>query len=391
MIYGLLHLPYWAYIIIALGLTHITIASVTIFLHRCQAHRGLNLHPIPSHFFRFWLWLTTGMVTKEWVAVHRKHHAKVETEADPHSPQIYGLKRVLFRGVSLYRKSAQDPETLARYGAGTPDDWVERHIYSRYSGLGVSTMLVINLALFGIIGLAMWAIQMVWIPFFAAGVVNGVGHFWGYRNYETTDSSRNIFPWGVLIGGEELHNNHHTFGSSAKLSVKWWEFDLGWLYIQTLKLLGLAKVKKSIPKLHVDANRLNIDMESVRILIHNRFQIMDHYWHKVILPVLRDERSKAGKAGQSIFRHARRLLRREESLTDASAKQRVLKLLQDRQSLQIVCHFRTRLQGIWQRTASSQKELLESLQEWCRQAESSGIDVLEKFAVDLKQYSLAPA
>ncbi|MFL6712717.1 MAG: acyl-CoA desaturase, partial [Sulfurifustis sp.] len=226
---GVVSLPWWGYVLVALVFTHITIASVTIYLHRHQAHRALDLHPVVSHFFRFWLWLTTGMITKEWAAVHRKHHAKVETPDDPHSPQQWGIRKVLWDGTSLYRVASKDGEILAKYGHGTPDDWIERHLYSRRNTWGIASMLVINLVLFGPIGLTIWAVQMAWIPFFAAGVINGIGHYWGYRNYEVQDASRNIVPWGILIGGEELHNNHHAYPSSAQLSNKWWVFDIGWL------------------------------------------------------------------------------------------------------------------------------------------------------------------
>ena len=244
MLNGLLPLPVWGYIILALVLTHITIVSVTLYLHRHQAHRALDLHPIVSHFFRFWLWLTTGMETKQWVAIHRKHHAKVETEGDPHSPKIYGIKKVLWEGAELYRAECPNEETMRIYGHNTPDDWIERNLYSRFSAAGPTTMFIINFVLFGFAGMAIWAVQMAWIPFFAAGVINGIGHWWGYRNYETEDTSSNIVPFGILIGGEEMHNNHHAFASSARFSNKWWEFDIGWMYIQLMQAIGLAKVKK---------------------------------------------------------------------------------------------------------------------------------------------------
>ncbi|RPI41117.1 MAG: acyl-CoA desaturase, partial [Betaproteobacteria bacterium] len=230
MLQGILDLPWWGYVVVVLATTHVTIASVTIFLHRHQAHRALELHPVASHFFRFWLWLTTGMVTKEWAAIHRKHHAKCETAEDPHSPIIYGIRKVLLEGTELYRAESKNRETMERYGHGTPDDWLERNLYSKYSARGIVVLLVLNLVLFGPIGATMWAVQMLWIPFFAAGVINGLGHYWGYRNFQSADTSTNIVPWGILIGGEELHNNHHAYATSAKLSNKWYEFDIGWLY-----------------------------------------------------------------------------------------------------------------------------------------------------------------
>ena len=249
---SLFELSWWGYALVTLSLTHMTIASVTIFLHRHQAHRALELHPIASHCFRFWLWLTTGIITKEWVAIHRKHHAKCETIEDPHSPQFYGIGTVLFKGAKLYRIEARNTATLKKYGHGTPDDWLERNLYSKHDTLGIGIMLAIDIFLFGPIGLIMWGVQMVWIPFFAAGVINGVGHYWGYRNFASNDTSTNIVPWGILIGGEELHNNHHAYVTSAKLSNKWWEFDIGWVYIRALEILGLATVHNPTRKVQIN-------------------------------------------------------------------------------------------------------------------------------------------
>ena len=276
MLYGLLNLSFWGYVVATLILTHITIIGVTIYLHRYQAHRGLELHPLLSHFFRFWLWLTTGMVTKEWAAIHRKHHAKCETAEDPHSPQVKGLKKVLWEGAELYQEEAKNQETLERYGQGTPDDWLERNIYTRHSAKGIVLMLLIDLLLFGIPGITIWALQMAWIPFHAAGVINGIGHYWGYRNFECKDAARNIFPWAFWIGGEELHNNHHTFATSAKFSVKWWEFDIGWGYIKLFSLLKLAKVKRLPPKVKIVPNKTCVDIETVKAIITGRFQVMSH-------------------------------------------------------------------------------------------------------------------
>lgn len=270
---GLLDLPWWGNIIAALILTHITIASVTIFLHRHQAHRALDLHPIPSHFFRFWLWLTTGMVTKQWAAIHRKHHARCETQEDPHSPQVLGIKKVLWEGAELYRAACKDQSIMDKFGHGTPDDWLERNVYSKHNAKGIVLMLLIDLALFGPIGLSIWAVQMVWIPFWAAGVINGLGHYWGYRNFENEDASTNLVPWGILVGGEELHNNHHTFGTSAKLSYKWYEFDIGWMYIRMLEICGLAKVRKVAPQLAHDPSRPQLDLEHLQAIIANRYAI----------------------------------------------------------------------------------------------------------------------
>lgn len=391
MLYGLLNLSFWGYVAAALILTHITIVSVTIFLHRHQAHRALDLHPIASHFFRFWLWLTTGTVTKEWAAIHRKHHAKCETPDDPHSPVMLGIRKVLWQGYELYKKESRNQETLNRFGHGTPDDWLERNLYARHSSLGIFLMFLIDLVLFGVPGITVWAVQMVWIPFFAAGVINGIGHYWGYRNFECPDAARNIVPWGILIGGEELHNNHHTYGSSAKLSVKWWEFDLGWGYIRMLSWLGLAKVKKLPPKLVQEQAKSYIDVDTLKAVILNRFQILSHYTNDVILPVLQEERHKAGDAGRALMSKAKNLLVRTDSLLDDSCKQRLAQLLEKYHNLKAVYHYRLRLQQIWDQTTANQKELIEALQEWCKQAEASGIESLHRFAHNLKSYKLQTA
>ncbi len=391
MLYGFLHLSFWGNVIAVLILTQITVAGVTIFLHRGQTHRALDLHPIASHFFRFWLWLTTGLKTKAWVAVHRKHHAKCETAEDPHSPKILGINKVFFEGAELYRVAAKNKETLERYGHGTPDDWLERHVYSIHDRIGLGLMLVIDLLLFGVAGLAIWAFQLLWIPVFAAGVINGIGHFWGYRNYECEDASRNVVPWTFFACGEELHNNHHTFPTSAKLSVKWWEFDIGWLYIQTLRAFGLAKVKRLPPTLLQTPTKLQIDLDTVTAVITNRFQVLSNYTREVVIPVLQEEQRKAGKASRDILERAQTLLTRADSLLDDISKQRISQILEKYQNIQLVYHFKQRLQAIWNRTTSSKRELIEALQLWCREAEATGISTLRNFAMELKGYSAAPA
>src|SRR6476620_1112781 len=275
--HGLWDLSWWEVLLYTLATTHITIAAVTIFLHRAQAHRAMDLHAIPSHFFRFWLWLGTGMVTKEWVAIHRKHHAKCETVEDPHSPQTRGIDTVFWKGAELYRAEAKNKETIAKFGHGTPNDWIERNLYTRYSWQGVGLMLIIDVALFGALGLTVWAVQMLWIPITAAGIINGIGHYWGYRNYDCTDAATNVFPWGILIGGEELHNNHHTFATSAKLSSKWYEFDIGWLYIRILESLGLAKVKKIAPAPKLDRGKLTCDLQTLQAVITHRYDVLARF------------------------------------------------------------------------------------------------------------------
>ena len=292
---GLIQLPWWGIVAVALGLTHVTIAAVTIYLHRHQAHRALELHALPSHFFRFWLWLTTGMITKEWAAVHRKHHARCETRDDPHSPQIFGIKKVLFNGAGLYRIACRQREDIAKYGHGTPDDWLERQIYDRHNSWGIALMLVLDMLLFGWGGLAIWAVQMIWIPLFAAGVINGIGHYWGYRNFESEDASTNILPWGLLIGGEELHNNHHTFGASAKLSYHWFEFDIGWMYIRMLELIGLARVRKVAPKLARARGDCQLDFDRLQAIIANRYALAARFARELVV-ACQDELAHARQA-----------------------------------------------------------------------------------------------
>ncbi|WP_372522996.1 fatty acid desaturase [Sulfuricaulis sp.] len=394
MLEGLITLPWWGYIIVALIFTHITIAAVTIYLHRHQAHRALDLHPIVSHFFRFWLWLTTGMVTKEWAAIHRKHHAKVETPDDPHSPRQFGIRTVMWQGAELYRKESKNLETMEKYGHGTPDDWIERNLYTRHSGKGLVLMFVIDVVLFGPIGITIWAIQMIWIPIFAAGIINGVGHYWGYRNYEVADASTNIVPWGILIGGEELHNNHHTFGSSAKFSSKWWEFDIGWLYIQTMKALGLARIKKIPPELTCDSAKQHIDVDTVKAVITARFLVMSQFAHEVMQRVHREELKKADRADReswTLLKRARRLMVREAGLLDEASRKWLDTVLENNGTLKTVYVMKQKLQDVWQRSATTQDHLLQALQEWCREAEATRIEALRHFSQKLRTYTLVPA
>lgn len=386
--FGLLNLSFWGYIIAALIVTQITIAGVTIYLHRCQAHRALTLHPIISHFFRFWLWLTTGMVTSEWVAIHRKHHAATEKEGDPHSPVIWGIKKVLWDGVELYRTASNDEALVEKYSHGSPDDWIERNVYKRFCGTGIVILFFIDALLFGIPGISIWALQMLWIPLWAAGVINGIGHYWGYRNFETDDASTNIVPWAFWIGGEELHNNHHTFASSAKFSVKWWEFDIGWFYIRCLSFLGLAKVKKLPPRLARDKHKLHVDLETVRAVVGNRFQVMSQYYKQVVRPSLKHERRQRAmnKNDKALLQRADILLRRREGCLSPGSTSRLEALLERYERLRMVYTYRQSLQDIWLKTATSQKELIEALQNWCRQAEESGVEVLRQFAEHVKSY-----
>ena len=391
MVDGLLDFSLWEYVVATLVLTHVTIASVTIYLHRHQAHRGLDLHPAVAHFFRLWLWLTTGMTTKAWVAIHRKHHAKCETADDPHSPQVLGIRRVLWEGAELYRAEGSNMETLKRYGHGTPDDWLERVVYTPHDRYGIAIMALIDLALFGVAGITVWAVQMLWIPFFAAGVINGLGHYWGYRNYEVQDASRNIVPWGILIGGEELHNNHHTHASSAKLSSRWWEFDIGWLYIRILQALRLARVKKVAAALVIDPGKSAADMDTLKAVVGGRFQVMAHYSKSVLKRVYRDEIRRADMTCRALLKGARRLLAREETLMDEYARRRLASALSISSRLKTVYHFKQQLQDLWHRSAESNDSMLRALHEWCRQAEETGIRSLQDFARLLQGYSLRTA
>jgi stearoyl-CoA desaturase (delta-9 desaturase) len=385
--YGLLNFSTLGIIIATLVLTHITIASVTIYLHRHQSHNSLTLHPIISHFFRFWLWLTTGMMTKQWVAIHRKHHVKCETPDDPHSPQVLGIKKVLLEGSELYRTEAENQETIEKYGKGTPDDWLERNIYSRFPYLGITLMLFTDVLLFGVIGITVFAIQMLWIPIFAAGVINGIGHFWGYRNFEPRDASRNIIPWGILIGGEELHNNHHAYPASARLSNKWWEFDIGWFYIRLMNSLGLAKIKKTAPRIKYKTEKQVIDIETVRAILHNRFHIVKLYGRKVIRPVLRAERQSANDYCRALYRRARKLMTREDIRLDDKAMATINEATSQSQTLATVYEFKQRLKELWINTAQNHTKRVQRLQNWCAEAEKTGIAALQEFASYLRGYT----
>jgi stearoyl-CoA desaturase (delta-9 desaturase) len=387
--HGLVDASWWQVIVVMLVLTHITIASVTIFLHRAQAHRALDLHAAPSHFFRLWLWLTTGMVTKEWVAIHRKHHAKCETVDDPHSPQIYGIKTLLLSGSELYRTEAKNQETLAKFGHGTPDDWLERNLYGRYTWQGVGVMLLIDIMLFGALGATVWAVQMAWIPITAAGIINGLGHWWGYRSFEAADASTNISPWGVIIGGEELHNNHHTYPTSAKLSVKPYEFDIGWAYIRGLELVGLAKVRKIAPQLKLGNVRPVADDKTLEAVIAHRYEVMAKY-ARDLRQASRAEvaRLKAEGAASAAkladMRLARRWLHRDEDKIPPAVKAQVAQAVEHSPRLAQLVAMREELRLLWTRTNVSADQLVVDLQAWCKKAEESGVAALQDFARKLR-------
>jgi stearoyl-CoA desaturase (delta-9 desaturase) len=387
---GVFDLPWWGYVVAALVLTHITIVSVTVFLHRCQAHRALDLHPAASHFFRFWLWLTTGMVTKEWAAIHRKHHARCETVEDPHSPQVLGINRVLWGGVFLYVKEACNRETLERYGQGTPDDWLERNVYSRFSILGITLIGALDVVLFGIVpGVLIVLTQIVWIPFWAAGVINGIGHFWGYRNWSTEDASTNIVPWGVLIGGEELHNNHHAFASSAKLSNKWYEVDVGWIYICLLEALGLAQVKKVAPTPRFTKAKPAVDSETLQAVITHRYDVLAKY-AKSLKRTYAEELGKLRRFAPHdahVLKGLKRWLHRDEKSLADTERVKLAQVLAKSRALQTVYLMRAELAALWSRSTASREQLLKQLQDWCHRAEASGIRPLVEFSRRLRSYA----
>ena len=390
---GLVPLPWWGYMVVALALTQVTIAAVTIYLHRGQAHHALELHPVISHFFRFWLWLTTGMVTKEWVAIHRKHHAKVETLEDPHSPQARGIEKVFWEGAELYRDESKNAATLRKYGQGTPDDWIERNIYTRFSWEGCGLMLIVDVVLFGAIGVTIWAVQMMWIPITAAGIVNGIGHYWGYRNFACEDASRNIVPWGILIGGEELHNNHHAYVTSAKLSSQWYEIDLGWMYIRALETLGLAKVRKVAPCLKLNRAKLEADPETLQSVITHRYAVLTSYARSLkqayALEVARRRASvrRGELTPMPSFRRLRHWFVVDENALAETERAELASTLEQSAALKTIYAMRHDLAALWARSTDSREELLARLQEWCRRAEASNIVALQNFSRRLRSYA----
>ena len=388
---GLITLPWWGYILVAIGLSQITIAAVTLYLHRCQAHRSLELHPIVSHFFRFWLWFATSMRTKSWVAIHRKHHAKCETEDDPHSPRIEGISKVLWEGAELYQEEEKNAETLERYSQGVPDDWLERHVYARdFNIYGVSLSVIILAILFGPAGVAIWAVMMLWIPFHAAGVINGLGHYWGYRNYECADDATNLSPIAFWIGGEELHNNHHAYPTSAKFSLKPWEFDIGWLYIKVLGFFGLAKVRKIAPQ-PINDDKLTISMDTVKSIIHSKMHVMADFANMVTKPVVKQEIQKAEASVAAVLKSTRDVLIREKTRFQDKHHTDLDKALSNSETVKRIYQYRQGLLDLWEKSYKSHDALLQALVDWCKDAQQSGIEALETFAYQLQGYQLKPA
>jgi stearoyl-CoA desaturase (delta-9 desaturase) len=388
-LYGLMGLSLWGYVAVTFVFVQISMMAVTLYLHRDQAHRALDLHPVLRHFFRLWIWLTSGMVTREWVAVHRKHHAMCERDGDPHSPVVFGLSKVLLEGAELYRVETANQETLDKYGRGTPDDWIERHVYARFSVAGIYTTLVLDVLLFGLPGITIFAIQMLAMPMFAAGVINGLGHAKGYRNFESDDASTNLTPIAVLIGGEELHNNHHAFPTSAKFSMRWWEFDIGWFYITVLRLCGLCKVRRVAPRPRLAAAPRAVDVQTVKAVLQNRMHVLRDFSRQVTLPVLRME--MRARAGNPLLRRARGLLIRQPEALDPSAQERLAELLADNAALRTVVQYRDKLQSLWQQANVSNDKLVRHLRDWCAEAEASGIKALQEFSASLRGYLPQPA
>jgi stearoyl-CoA desaturase (delta-9 desaturase) len=385
---GLFDLKIWQIALIFLFLTQITIFTVTIYLHRCEAHRGLDLHPVVKHFFRFWSWFTTGMVTREWVAIHRKHHACCETPEDPHSPVAHGIGKVLFHGVQLYTDAAKDKAMVEKYSHGCPKDWIELNLYQKHWYLGPTLLLFAYVAAFGVIGITFWALHILWIPVNAAGVINGLGHWWGYRNFATDDMSHNLIPWAVAIGGEELHNNHHAFPSSAKFSLRSWEFDIGWMMIRTLRGLRLATIRRVAPQLAHDSGRSQVDRDALRAIFVHRFTVMSDYCRNVIVPVLREESARAGASMSKMKGRARKLMTGDRRFFDQRKIERLDALLEENRMLETVYAYRLRLQAIWDRSTTDPDALLKALKDWCREAEATGIRALQDFSRSLATYRL---
>jgi len=387
-LYGILNLSFWGYVLASFLMVQFTFMGVTLYLHRDATHRSLDLHPVLRHIFRFWLWLSSGIVTREWVAVHRKHHARCETAEDPHSPVIFGLKKVLLEGAELYQAVARSPDLHAKFGRGTPDDWMERNVYARHRNKGIVLMVLADLLLFGVPGIIIIAVQMLAMPLMAAGVINGIGHYYGYRNFECPDAARNIMPWGFIVAGEELHNNHHAFPSSAKFSIHRWEFDIGWLYIRIFQALGLARVIRVAPEPTRDAARNHVDLETVRAVIVNRMHVLRDYTRTVTVPVFRDQ---VRNAGGELSNRVKKLLVREPVLLDTLSQSRLKEVLANNQTLQTVHEFRERLRVLWNGSHMSNENLLQHLKDWIAQAEASGIKVLQDFAASLRGYAMQPA
>ncbi|MFO7287374.1 MAG: fatty acid desaturase [Gammaproteobacteria bacterium] len=388
---GLLNLGFWQYVVVTVVWVHVTMIAITLYFHREQAHRACDLHPALRHFFRFWLWMNTGAPTKEWVAVHRKHHAFTEREGDPHSPQVFGLKKVLLEGAELYRAEARNPETLEKYGRGTPDDWLERNVYGRFTYTGIALLVILDLVLFGVPGIIMVAVQLVAMPFAAAGVINGLAHAKGYRNFATDDTSTNLWPIAIFIAGEELHNNHHAFPSSAKFSMRPWEIDLGWLHLKLFSWLGLAKIRRvATPPVPVATDAPTVDLEGLKAVITNRMHVLRAYTQRVTLPVLRREIEALGENANGVVSAVRRWLSWQPHMLDAHARERLAELRQRHPHFEKVLQFHAELKALWEGAHTSNESLLADFKEWCARAEASGIQCLQEFVAYVKSLRPSP-
>jgi stearoyl-CoA desaturase (delta-9 desaturase) len=385
--HGLLGLSGWEKVLVTFVMLQISMMATTLYLHRDQAHRAIDLHPALRHFFRFWMWVTSGMVTREWVAVHRKHHALCEKPGDPHSPVVFGLKKVLLEGAELYRVDARNPEVVAKYSRGTPDDWLERKVYLPHTTFGIYSLLTLNVLLFGVIGITIFAFQMAAMPIFSAGVINGLGHARGYRNFESDDAATNLYPIAFFIGGEELHNNHHAFPSSAKFSVRPFEFDIGWMYITIFKALGLCDVRRVAPEPQFAPAPRPVDIETLKAVLVNRMHVLRDYSFKVMLPVFHRE----AQADVSARRFSPRLLIRRPQLLDDNARARLAHLLDNNHALRTVHEYRLQLVAVWEQANVSNDALVRQLREWCARAEASGIEALQEFSARLRGYLPTPA
>ena len=388
LINGLIDFTWVGYVLYTLVVTHISIVAITLYLHRGVCHSAIEIKPLLAHFFRFWLWLTTSMRTADWVAVHRKHHAKCETIDDPHSPAYYGIETVLLRGADLYHEEKNKPETLEKYSQNCPTDWVEEKIYTGMNNIGILLLFILNIILFGVVGIIIWAIQMAWTPIFAAGGINGAGHYWGYRNYDTSDDSTNMGPLGIIIGGEELHNNHHAFPTAAKFSLKPWEFDLGWMYIKLFSLLGQIKVKRLAPVTIINEPSKSLDHETGYALLKSKLTVITNYSKIVLKPLMKHEHKKAdgelkrllNKSKCTLVREPHRITNQENNMLD--------RIFDKCSSLKIAYNLRNKLFDILHSRNLQHDKFIESINQWCEEARSAGIESLAVFSSSLKGYEV---
>ena len=378
LIHGLIPLNFIEYAIYTLVVTHITIVAITLYLHRGVCHSAIDIHPILSHFFRFWLWLTTSMRTADWVAIHRKHHAKVETSDDPHSPAVYGISKVILQGADLYHKEKNNKETIEKYSQNCPQDWMEEHVYTGRNNLGILLLFILNIILFGTVGIIIWSIQMMWTPIFAAGGINGAGHYWGYRNYNTNDDSTNMSPVGIIIGGEELHNNHHAYPTAAKFSLRPWEFDIGWMYIKIFGAIGLCKVKRIAPMPIIQKNE-NTDSKLIaQSLLQSKLAVITDYTQKVLKPAYQKEKFKL--SFKLLADHPQRLNEHQENKINA--------LLENSSTLHTIYILKNRLHEILHSRQTKHEQFIETLNIWSNEAKGHGIAALDDFLVRLRSYKV---